>query len=222
MQANRDNARFLRTVKDAHYLWPVLGNQPSLSAQLTALPWETTPAAAATSQIAAAASRPAPSASCPHPPHRLRRRPAGPPHRAVHRRQEERPLAHRLRGRPLPHQPRRRRNQPGRPPRPHPRPLAGRARPLATRRDLERRQITHPHRKRTPGLVRPRQPRHHPLPNARSNQLHRRDPPHRPGPPPRTRNPQPPRLLTSLNTSRDFDESLHRVACQRSHSCEVM
>jgi predicted transposase YbfD/YdcC len=51
MQANRDNARFLRGVKHAHFLWPVLGNQPGLNAQLNALPWETTPAAAATSEI---------------------------------------------------------------------------------------------------------------------------------------------------------------------------
>ncbi len=51
MQANRDNARFLRKAKKAHYLWPVLGNQPGLNAQLNALPWETTPVAAATSEI---------------------------------------------------------------------------------------------------------------------------------------------------------------------------
>ena len=51
MQANRDNALFLRKAKAAHYLWPVLGNQPGLNAQLNALPWETTPAAAVTSEI---------------------------------------------------------------------------------------------------------------------------------------------------------------------------
>jgi predicted transposase YbfD/YdcC len=51
MQANRNNALFLRTVKKAHYLWPILGNQPTLNAQLNALPWETTPVAAATSEI---------------------------------------------------------------------------------------------------------------------------------------------------------------------------
>jgi predicted transposase YbfD/YdcC len=51
MQANRDNAAFLRTVKNAHWLWPILGNQPTLNAQLNALPWETTPVAAATSEI---------------------------------------------------------------------------------------------------------------------------------------------------------------------------
>ena len=51
MQANRDNAAFLRTVKNAHWLWPILGNQPTLNAQLNALPWETTPIAAATSEI---------------------------------------------------------------------------------------------------------------------------------------------------------------------------
>ena len=51
MQTNRENALYLRTVRSAHYLWPVLGNQPSLSETLNALPWETTPAAAATSEI---------------------------------------------------------------------------------------------------------------------------------------------------------------------------
>src|ERR1035441_6899011 len=51
MQANRNNALFLRTVKKAHYLWPILGNQPTLNAQLNALPWETPPVAAATSEI---------------------------------------------------------------------------------------------------------------------------------------------------------------------------
>src|SRR5207249_4369373 len=39
MQANRDNALYLREAKNAHYLWPVLGNQPSLSGTLNALPW---------------------------------------------------------------------------------------------------------------------------------------------------------------------------------------
>jgi len=51
MQANRDNALFLRVAKDAHYLWPVLGNQPSLNAELNALDWEDAPVAAATSEI---------------------------------------------------------------------------------------------------------------------------------------------------------------------------
>jgi predicted transposase YbfD/YdcC len=48
MQTTRDNARFLRQVKNAHYLWPVLGNQPGLYATLDALDWENTPAAATT------------------------------------------------------------------------------------------------------------------------------------------------------------------------------
>jgi predicted transposase YbfD/YdcC len=52
MQANRDNALYLRNAKNAHYLWPVLGNQPSLSETLNALPWENTPVAAATSETA--------------------------------------------------------------------------------------------------------------------------------------------------------------------------
>lgn len=51
MQANRDNALFLRRAKNAHYLWPVLGNQPNLNAMLNALPWETTPVTAATSEV---------------------------------------------------------------------------------------------------------------------------------------------------------------------------
>jgi predicted transposase YbfD/YdcC len=51
MQATRDNALFLRKAKEAHYLWPVLGSQPNLSAQLDALPWQDTPVAAATSEI---------------------------------------------------------------------------------------------------------------------------------------------------------------------------
>ena len=37
MQATRGNAVFLRRGKNAHYLWPVLGNQPNLNAQLGAL-----------------------------------------------------------------------------------------------------------------------------------------------------------------------------------------
>jgi predicted transposase YbfD/YdcC len=51
MQANRDNSLFLRAVKNAHWLWPVLGNQPNLNAQLNVLDWESTPVAAATSEI---------------------------------------------------------------------------------------------------------------------------------------------------------------------------
>jgi hypothetical protein len=51
MQANRDNSLFLRKVKQAHWLWPILGNQPNLNAELDALPWENTTVAAATSEI---------------------------------------------------------------------------------------------------------------------------------------------------------------------------
>ena len=51
MQANRDNSLYVRKVKEAHWLWPILGNQPTLNAALSALPWETTPVAAATSEI---------------------------------------------------------------------------------------------------------------------------------------------------------------------------
>jgi predicted transposase YbfD/YdcC len=52
MQTTRDNARFVREVKQAHFLWPVLGNQPGLYAALDALDWENTPVAAATADTA--------------------------------------------------------------------------------------------------------------------------------------------------------------------------
>jgi len=48
MQTTRDNARFLREAKQAHFLVPVLGNQPGTYAALDALPWADTPVAAAT------------------------------------------------------------------------------------------------------------------------------------------------------------------------------
>ena len=48
MQTTRANARFLRHTKHAHYLLPVLGNQPRLFATLDALDWANTPIAAAT------------------------------------------------------------------------------------------------------------------------------------------------------------------------------
>ncbi|MGH3200270.1 MAG: hypothetical protein ACRDNT_31110 [Streptosporangiaceae bacterium] len=50
MQSNRGNAVFLRTVKNARYLWPVPGSQPKLNAALNALPWQDAPVAAATSE----------------------------------------------------------------------------------------------------------------------------------------------------------------------------
>jgi predicted transposase YbfD/YdcC len=52
IQTTRDNARFLREAKQAHFLWPVLGNQPGLYAALDALDWENTPVAAATTDTA--------------------------------------------------------------------------------------------------------------------------------------------------------------------------
>jgi predicted transposase YbfD/YdcC len=51
MQATRENARWLTRDKHAHYLLPVLGNQPRLYAALDALDWESTPVTAATSEI---------------------------------------------------------------------------------------------------------------------------------------------------------------------------
>ena len=211
MQANRDNALFLRTVKKAHYLWPILGNQPTLNETLNALPWQGAPVAAATCEITRGRieTRTLRVLPCPEGTG-FAGRGAGPAHRAVCHVQEQRPVAHPGRGRPLPHQPRGGPDHAGRPARPRPRPLAGRARALAARRDLERGQITHPHRKRPPGLVRHREPRHQPLPHTRSNQLHRRDPPLRPGPPPRTPDPGPHSPLAWLNTAYDFGKPLGR------------
>jgi predicted transposase YbfD/YdcC len=54
MQTTRANARFLREVKNAHYLFPVLGNQPSLFTALDDLDWASTPVAAATVDTARA------------------------------------------------------------------------------------------------------------------------------------------------------------------------
>ena len=51
MQATRENARWTVEDKHAHYLLPVLGNQPGLYAALDALDWENTPVAAATSEV---------------------------------------------------------------------------------------------------------------------------------------------------------------------------
>jgi predicted transposase YbfD/YdcC len=51
MQTTRENARWLTEGKHAHYLVPVLGNQPGMYAALDALDWENTPVTAATSEI---------------------------------------------------------------------------------------------------------------------------------------------------------------------------
>lgn len=48
LQTTHPNALFLRTVKKAHYLFPVLGNQPTLNALLGALDWTNTDVVAAT------------------------------------------------------------------------------------------------------------------------------------------------------------------------------
>ncbi len=51
MQTTRENARWTVEDKHAQYLLPVLGNQPGTYAAPGALPWESTPVAAATSEI---------------------------------------------------------------------------------------------------------------------------------------------------------------------------
>lgn len=51
IQVTRANAELLRKGKAAHYLWPVLGNQPGIHEALGSLPWGDVPAAAATSEI---------------------------------------------------------------------------------------------------------------------------------------------------------------------------
>ena len=97
MQANRDNALFLRKAKKAHYLWPVLGNQPSLNAMLNALPWETTPVTAATSEISRGRIETRTIRVLPAPEDTgFQDAAPGHPHRALHHVQEERPVAHPL------------------------------------------------------------------------------------------------------------------------------
>jgi predicted transposase YbfD/YdcC len=51
MQTTREHARWLVQDKHAHYLFPVLGNQPGLYTHLDALPWASTPVTAATTEI---------------------------------------------------------------------------------------------------------------------------------------------------------------------------
>ena len=68
MQANRDNALFLRKAKNARYLWPVPGNQPTPGETLTRCPGKTPRSPPRPARPPAAGSRPAPSASCPPPP----------------------------------------------------------------------------------------------------------------------------------------------------------
>lgn len=48
MQTQRANARFLIQDKDAHFIFPVLDNQPNLCAHLNALPWARVPISART------------------------------------------------------------------------------------------------------------------------------------------------------------------------------
>ena len=138
MQATRDNARYAREVKHAHFLWPVLGNQPGMYAALDALDWRTPPSPPPPARSPAAASRPAPSASCPSRTAWTSVRGAGHPHRAVRHGQEERPLGDaQLRGCPVRHQPGRRSQHAAGPARPRPRALDRGAPALATRRDME-------------------------------------------------------------------------------------
>jgi predicted transposase YbfD/YdcC len=51
MQTQREHARWLTEDKHAHWLLPVLGNQPGTYTVLDVLDWENTPIAAATSEI---------------------------------------------------------------------------------------------------------------------------------------------------------------------------
>jgi predicted transposase YbfD/YdcC len=50
LHTQRSNATFLREVKDAHFVFQVLGNQPNLFAQLDALDWAAVPVAVRTEQ----------------------------------------------------------------------------------------------------------------------------------------------------------------------------
>ena len=139
MQANRDNSLFLRAVKGAHWLWPVLGNQPNLNAQLNGLDWEKTPVAAATSETARGRIEtrtvrvlPAPEGTG----FQDAKQAVLIERYVTYKKKGQRWYLCRVRS--LPHQPRPGRDHAAGPPRPRPRPLAGRAHPLATRCDLER------------------------------------------------------------------------------------
>ena len=198
MQTQREHARWLIDDKDAHYLVPVLGNQPGLRrAGRPALGEH--PGRGRHHR-----DQPRPDRDPHHPrPARPRRpglpaRPPGHPDRALRHDQEERPLGHaQLRGRAVRHQPGRRPGQPRRPARLRPRTLA--VEHLHWLRDViwRRGQIHHPHRQRPPGDVRPHQPRHHPVPATRSNQDHGGDAPQRPEPPPATPATSPPARLNT-------------------------
>jgi predicted transposase YbfD/YdcC len=48
MHCQRDNARFLHTVKNAHFIFPALENQPTLNHQLDRLDWRSVPITART------------------------------------------------------------------------------------------------------------------------------------------------------------------------------
>jgi predicted transposase YbfD/YdcC len=51
MHCQRDNARFLRAVKNAHFIFPVLENQPTLYRQLDRLDWRSVPVTARTEDV---------------------------------------------------------------------------------------------------------------------------------------------------------------------------
>lgn len=206
MQTTRDNARFLREAKQAHFLVPVLETSPACTPPSTPWAGSTPPPPPRPSIPPAAGSRPAPSASSRCPPAWTSTAPGRPSSSSATSPSGKRHLGDaQLRGRAVHHQLRRHRHHCRGPARPRLRPLDGGAPALATRRDLERGQIPHPHRKRPAGDVGHHQPRHHPVPATRSNRIRGRNPPQRPGPPPCT-----PALgpFTRLNTPYDFDESL--------------
>jgi DDE_Tnp_1-associated len=152
MQMTRDNALWLRNVKHAHFLFPVLGNQPNLNAQLNALPWETTPVAAATSEISRGRIETRTIRVLPAP--------AGTGFEDA----QQAVLIERH----------------------------------ATQKKKGRRRTSCEAVLYVTSLIS----------HTRSNQLHRGNPPHRPGPPPRTPNAGPNMPLTRLNGTADFDESL--------------
>ena len=214
MQATRDNAFFLRKAKKAHYLWPILGNQPNLNAQLNALPWETTPMiTAATSEISRGRIETRTIRVLPAPDGTGFQDAA----RAV---LIERYTASKKKGQ------WRTRCEAVR----YITSLAAEDAPpedlLAHVRGHWRVEHTHWLRdviwKEDKSLIRTGNAPQiwSALANLvitlfrihRSNQLHRGNPPLRPGPPPRPAIPRPDRTLTRLNTARDFDESLGR--CQ--------
>jgi len=214
LHTQRGHAEYL-TGRGAHYLFTVKGNQPTLYAQLKALPWRDIPAVDVTKR-----QRPRPAGVAHREGHRSVRRdrisarptrdPDHSPPEATDRPEVE--DRDRLRD----HRPRPDPDPPGRDRRHHPRTLAHREQAaLGPRRDHGRGRVPDPHRPRTSGHGDPPQPRHQRPPPSRRHQHRRRDPPSRP-----TSQPRHPTAATSRdqhNSDHDQIGALRRSLNSGSH-----